>query len=61
MDHHGGNRRLRTTASVSGGEDITIVFAVTDVTDSYLDSYAFLDNFRWGCEPARAPHTEPVE
>jgi hypothetical protein len=50
MMGHGGTRWLTTTAGVTEGEDITIVFAVMDLGDSVLDSYVFLDNFVWGCE-----------
>jgi hypothetical protein len=45
---------------VTPGEHITLVFAVFDLSDSALDSYALLDNFEWGCDPTLVPETEPV-
>ena len=41
------------------GETITVVFAIFDLSDGILDSYAFLDNFKWGCEPTGKPQTMP--
>jgi len=32
------------------GDTVTIVFAVFDGFDGTLDSYVFIDNFRWGCQ-----------
>ena len=61
MQGHAGTRWLRTTASVAPGETITMIFAVFDVGDSVLDSYAFLDNFRWGCDGGGAPSTVEVQ
>ncbi|MEM6990018.1 MAG: choice-of-anchor L domain-containing protein [Myxococcota bacterium] len=60
MQRHAGTRWLSTTAPVSPGEDITVVLAVFDLADSILDSYVFLDNFNWGCDPTGMPQTEPV-
>ncbi|MCB0969381.1 MAG: choice-of-anchor L domain-containing protein [Ilumatobacter sp.] len=60
MRQHAGTAWLSTTASVSPGESITLVFAIFDLSDSILDSYAFLDNFQWGCEPTGKPSTEPI-
>ena len=36
-----------------------MVFAIFDLSDSILDSYAFIDNFQWGCDPTGTPQTEP--
>jgi hypothetical protein len=49
MRGHGGTGWLRTTASVSPGEDITVVLAIFDLSDSILDSVVFIDNWEWGC------------
>jgi hypothetical protein len=59
MRQHAATGWLTTTTGVTGGENITVVFAVFDLSDSILDSYAFLDNFEWGCEPTGGPMTEP--
>ncbi|MBC8070608.1 MAG: choice-of-anchor L domain-containing protein [Deltaproteobacteria bacterium] len=59
MKQHAGTGWLTTTAGVTGGEHITVVFAIFDLSDSILDSYAFLDDFAWGCNPTGAPSTEP--
>jgi hypothetical protein len=60
MRQHAGTNWLATTASVAPGEVITLVFAIFDLSDSALDSYVFLDNFQWGCEPSGKPSTEPI-
>jgi hypothetical protein len=60
MRQHAGTGWLSTTAGVVPGEDITIVFAIFDLSDSILDSYVFLDNFQWGCDPSQTPGTTPV-
>ncbi|MEZ4428154.1 MAG: choice-of-anchor L domain-containing protein [Nannocystaceae bacterium] len=60
MRQHAGTSWLSTTAGVAPGEQITIVFAIMDLSDSILDSYVFLDNFQWGCEAMGKPMTEPV-
>jgi hypothetical protein len=59
MRQHGGTNWLQTTAAVTPGETITVVFAIFDLGDDKLDSYAFLDNFQWGCEPTGKPQTTP--
>ena len=61
MQGHGATRWLTTTAGVSPGESITVVFAVMDLNDSILDSYAFLDNFQWGCAGGYPPKTIPID
>jgi hypothetical protein len=59
MRQHAATGWLTTTAGVTGGEMITVVFGIFDLSDSILDSYVFLDNFEWGCEPTGGPVTEP--
>lgn len=59
MQQHAGTDWLTTTAGVTPGEDITVVFAIFDLSDSILDSYVFVDNFQWGCDPAGKPSTQP--
>ena len=60
MQGHAGTKWLTTTAAVVPGEEITLELAIFDQSDSRLDSYVFLDNFRWGCEGDQPPQTEPV-
>lgn len=59
MRQHAGTNWLQTKAGVTPGETITVVFAIFDLSDPILDSYAFLDNFKWGCEPVGKPETMP--
>ncbi|MBK8238180.1 MAG: choice-of-anchor L domain-containing protein [Deltaproteobacteria bacterium] len=59
MRQHAGTDWLTTTAGVMPGEHITVAFAIFDLSDSILDSYAFIDNFGWGCDPTGVPSTEP--
>lgn len=60
MQNHAGTKWLSTTAGVSPGEQITVVFAIFDLSDSILDSYAFIDNFQWGCDGDEPPSTVPI-
>ncbi|MBC8066839.1 MAG: choice-of-anchor L domain-containing protein [Deltaproteobacteria bacterium] len=60
MARHAGTKWLSTTAPVTPGEQITVVFAIFDLSDSILDSYVFIDNFSWGCEGTDHPSTTPV-
>jgi hypothetical protein len=60
MRQHAATRWLSTTAPVTPGESITLVFAIFDLSDSNLDSFVFLDDFRWGCEGTDHPTTQPV-
>jgi hypothetical protein len=60
MKYHAGTRWLQSVAPVTPGEQITLVLAVFDLSDSILDSYVFLDNFGWGCEGEDTPSTTPV-
>ncbi len=59
MRRHAATDWLTTTSPVTPGEEITLVFAIFDVSDSALDSYALLDNFQWGCDPSLIPQTQP--
>jgi hypothetical protein len=61
MEGHGATRWLTSTASVTPGEEITVVFAVMDLGDSSLDSYVLLDNFGWGCDGGVPPVTVPID
>jgi len=60
MKYHAGTKWLQSVAPVTPGEQITLVFAVFDLSDSILDSYVFLDNFSLGCVPTEKPDTKPV-
>ena len=59
VNFNAGTKWLTSTAAVTPGEVITLVFAIFDLNDSKLDSFVFLDAFRWGCEGG-APSTMPV-
>jgi len=54
---HASTGWLTTTAPVVAGEEISVVFAVFDQVDSAVDSFVFLDAFRWNCSPVPAPET----
>lgn len=58
MMGHAGTKWLTTTAGVTPGEEITVVFAVFDMSDPILDTVVLLDNFQWGCAGG-APVTIP--
>lgn len=60
MRQHAATKWLTTTAPVTPGETITLVFAIFDLHDSNLDSYVFLDNLGWGCDGTDHPVTMPV-
>jgi hypothetical protein len=60
MRGHAATTWLTTTAPVTPGEEITVVFAIFDLSDSILDSYVLLDNFQWGCVGTDKPETIPV-
>ena len=47
--------------TVACGETFTLVLAIFDMSDSALDSYAFIDNFQWGCDGEQPPSTVPIE
>ncbi|HWB81237.1 MAG TPA: choice-of-anchor L domain-containing protein [Nannocystaceae bacterium] len=59
MARHAGTGWLTSVAPVVAGEEITLVLAIFDLSDSLIDSYAFLDGFAWGCEGADGPGTMP--
>jgi hypothetical protein len=50
METHAGTKWLTTTAGVMPGEDITLIWAIFDLSDEVLDSVVILDNFSWNCE-----------
>jgi hypothetical protein len=60
MKQHAGTKWLNTIGPVTPEEEITVVFAIFDLSDSILDSYTLLDNWRWGCEGPDKPDTKPV-
>ena len=59
MQGAAGSNWMHSVATVTPGENITLVFAVMDLGDSILDSYVFLDNFAGGCEGGAPPTTTP--
>lgn len=59
MAGHGGTSWLTTEIGVTPGENIVLIFGITDVADEQLDSLAFIDNFHWGCEGG-GPDTNPA-
>ena len=50
MEGHAGTKWLTTTAPVTPGEEIEVVFAVFDLSDPNLDTVVLLDNWLWSCE-----------
>lgn len=60
MRLHAGTSWSRSVAPVESGETITLILAISDVSDSILDSYVFLDNFAWGCDEIDEPSTMPA-
>ena len=50
MEGHAGTKWLTTTAGVTPGETIEVVFAVFDLSDNILDTVVLLDNWLWECE-----------
>ena len=65
FEGNGGTRWLTSTTQVVPGETLTLVLAIFDLADEIVDSYAFIDNFRWSCDvpggPLGEPQTEPVD
>ncbi|MGE0784358.1 MAG: putative metal-binding motif-containing protein [Sandaracinaceae bacterium] len=55
----GGTGWLRTVAPVTGGETITLRFAIWDSGDPDLDSTALVDAFRWELDPVMVTETVP--
>ena len=60
MRYGAGTPWLSSTAPVVPGDQIELVFAIFDLDDVNLDSFVFLDNFRWLCEGEGPPSTVPV-
>lgn len=60
MRYGAGTPWLTSTAEVVPGDQIELVFAIFDLDDVNLDSFVFLDNFRWLCEGGGGPTTVPV-
>jgi len=58
MMDHAGTKWLTTTAGVTPGETIEVVFGVFDLSDPILDTVVLLDNFQWSCEGG-PPQTIP--
>jgi len=56
----GGTGWLTTTAPVTGGQEITLLFTVWDSGDGNLDSTVMLDNFQWELESAGTVGTTPT-
>ena len=61
MQRHAGTRWLTTTVPVVAGDEITLVFAIFDLSDAMLDSYVFIYNIRWECKTPDKPKTIPPE
>lgn len=59
MEGHGATKWLMTTAPVVAGEQVSLLFAVFDLSDGAYDSMVALDNFEWTCSGA-PPFTTPV-
>jgi hypothetical protein len=51
---------LETNAPVTGGEEVTIRFAIWDTGDNNLDSTVLVDSFRWTATPGTEVGTTPV-
>lgn len=49
MQGHAATPWLRTEFPVQGGERIMLTFSVLELGSPYLDSFALIDNLRWGC------------
>lgn len=59
MAGHAATKWLQSTAPVIAGEDIALVFAIFDMSDSIYDSFAFVDNVQFGCDGG-LPETVPA-
>lgn len=59
MDGHAGTKWLETIAPVVPGEEIELIFAVFDMTDSVVDTAVVLDGVHWGCS-GQPPVTSPA-
>jgi hypothetical protein len=60
MRYGAGTPWLTSTVEVVPGDEIELVFAIFDLDDVNLDSFVFLDNFRWQCEGDGPPSTVPI-
>ena len=49
MEQHAGTKWLTTRAPVQPGEEIELIFAIFDLSDSGWDSMVILDGFEWTC------------
>lgn len=58
MQRHAGTKWLTTKVGVTPGEEIELIFAIMDISDSGLDSFVLLDNFLWSCDEQEKPETE---
>lgn len=60
-DDAGGTGWLQTQAPVTGGDELTIRFAIWDTGDAAWDSTALVDNFQWIANGGTvAVGTEPI-
>lgn len=59
MEGHGATKWLATNAPVIAGEQISLLFAIFDLSDGAYDSMVALDHFEWTCSDA-PPFTTPV-
>ena len=55
----GGGRRGGEALEATGGLILKTIMA--EPVEPILDSYAFVDNFQWGCEGDQPPSTVPIE
>lgn len=58
---HAATGWLTTRAPVQPGSEVTIRFAIWDVSDHVLDSTVVLDNFRWLRNAPNSPTTGPAQ
>ncbi len=49
FEGHGATRWLTSSAQVTAGESIELVFAIFDMADNLIDSAVLLDHLRWTC------------
>lgn len=59
MAGHAATKWLQTTAPVQAEEDISLVFAIFDMSDSLYDSFVLIDNVQFGCDGG-VPETVPA-
>lgn len=57
----GGTGWLTTSAPVTPGSEITLLFAVWDSADGALDSTVMLDNFKFSIEDSGTTQTAPAD